>query len=168
MATTEKKIKENVTTEFKSGLTLTRRYDTTIPVLEIRYKDTVGYLSPFRAYRFQVSGTADGQCDMGSSRVTRLTELRTDELLDLARLALYSWARTTYHGDIREVIFSSDLQGLTYGSPLIDWINDEVHEFLINYHTSAENRWKYPPLPPEEKAKENWNKISQFNRQKHS
>lgn len=35
-------------------------------------KATVGYLSPFRGYRFQVSGNFEGQCDCGSTIVTDL------------------------------------------------------------------------------------------------
>lgn len=43
------------------------------PVLEIKVNDkVVGYLAPFRGYRFQVSGTFDGEDDYGSSEVVGL------------------------------------------------------------------------------------------------
>lgn len=34
--------------------------------------DEIGFLSPFRSYKFQVSGTFDGQWDLGSSKVIGL------------------------------------------------------------------------------------------------
>ena len=44
-----------------------------MPVIEVLLDDKcVGYLSPFRKYSFQVSMTAQGQCDMGSSPVVGL------------------------------------------------------------------------------------------------
>ena len=50
-----------------------RMYENFMPVLEIKVNDkVVGYLSPFRGSRFQVSGTFDGQGDYGSSEVVGL------------------------------------------------------------------------------------------------
>lgn len=50
-----------------------RMYENFMPVLEIKVDDTVvGYLAPFRGYRFQVSGTFNGQGDYGSSEVVGL------------------------------------------------------------------------------------------------
>lgn len=50
-----------------------KMYENFMPVLEIKVDDiVVGYLSPFRGYRFQVSATFDGQCDYGSSEVIGL------------------------------------------------------------------------------------------------
>ena len=50
-----------------------RMYENFMPVLEIKVNDkVVGYLSPFRGYRFQVSGTFDGEGDYGSSEVIGL------------------------------------------------------------------------------------------------
>ena len=155
---TEKRIKENIKTEFESGLTLIRRYDTTIPVLEIRYKNTVGYLSPFRRYRFQVSATADGEKDMGSIRViTGLANLGSDELLEQAKLALYDWARCNYHGDIREVIFSRDLLGLIDTDPLISWIKNDVKDYLCGF----EGDWKLEN--PDDHFKEAWEALHKAN-----
>ena len=50
-----------------------KMYENFMPVLEIKVNDkVVGYLSPFRGYRFQVSGTFDGEGDYGSSEVVGL------------------------------------------------------------------------------------------------
>lgn len=39
-----------------------------IPVVEILVEGNVaGYMTPFRGYFFQVSGTYDGECDLGES-----------------------------------------------------------------------------------------------------
>lgn len=44
-----------------------------MPVIEVILNgQCTGYLSPFRRYSFQVSMTAQGQCDMGSSPVVGL------------------------------------------------------------------------------------------------
>ena len=50
-----------------------RMYENFMPVLEIKVNGkVVGYLAPFRGYRFQVSGTFDGDGDYGSSEVVGL------------------------------------------------------------------------------------------------
>lgn len=50
--------------------------DHNMPIATIEYNDgSVGYLSPFRAYKFQVSKTFDGQYDMGSSEVVGLRNI---------------------------------------------------------------------------------------------
>lgn len=49
----------NLTLEGRSG----------IPTLEIKCGDMPYYLTPFRGYRFQVSGSTDGDGDYGSSPV---------------------------------------------------------------------------------------------------
>ena len=50
-----------------------RMYENFMPVLEVKVDDkVVGYLSPFRGYRFQVSGTFEGEGDYGSSEVIGL------------------------------------------------------------------------------------------------
>lgn len=76
------------------------RYE--MPQLEVMLNGTtVGYLSPFRHYCFQVSDTIDGDGDMGSSPVVRLDEVvyyledGTDKavLKGLAMLALSYVAR---------------------------------------------------------------------------
>lgn len=73
-----------------------------MPQLEVMLNGTtVGYLTPFRHYCFQVSDTIDGDGDMGSSPVVRLDEVvnyledGTDKavLKGLAMLALSHVAR---------------------------------------------------------------------------
>lgn len=54
----------NLTLEGRSG----------IPTLEIKVDDRSYYLTPFRAYRFQVSGSKDGDGDYGSSPVLHFRE----------------------------------------------------------------------------------------------
>lgn len=54
---------------------LTLTGDTNIPTLEIICGEHSFYLQPFRAYRFQVSGTPDGMGDYGSSPVIQYREL---------------------------------------------------------------------------------------------
>lgn len=49
--------------------TLTLEGRTGIPTLEIKTDGRSYYLTPFRAYRFQVSGSKDGDGDYGSSPV---------------------------------------------------------------------------------------------------
>ena len=46
-----------------------------IPTLEIKCGDRSYYLTPFRGYRFQVSGSRDGDGDYGSSPVVHYHEL---------------------------------------------------------------------------------------------
>lgn len=56
----------NITTNGKSDM----------PLLEVLVNGQVcGYLSPFRKYRFQISRTIDGECDMGSSAVLGLKNI---------------------------------------------------------------------------------------------
>lgn len=47
--------------------------NTGMPVATIEYNNgDKAYLTPFRAYKFQVSRTFEGQCDLGSSQVIGL------------------------------------------------------------------------------------------------
>ena len=47
-----------------------------MPIAVIDYDDnSKGYLSPFRAYKFQVSGSFEGERDMGSSQVVGLKNI---------------------------------------------------------------------------------------------
>lgn len=62
---------KNLTITF-GALTLEGRSG--IPTLEIRVEDRSYYLQPFRAYRFQVSGSKDGDGDYGSSPVVHFRE----------------------------------------------------------------------------------------------
>ena len=54
--------------------TLTLEGHTGIPTLELKVGDRSYYLTPFRGYRFQVSGTKDGDGDHGSSPVIHYKE----------------------------------------------------------------------------------------------
>lgn len=54
--------------------TLTLEGRTGIPTLEIKCEDRSYYLTPFRGYRFQVSGSRDGVGDYGSSPVIHYKE----------------------------------------------------------------------------------------------
>ena len=71
--------------------------DTGMPVMAvpavIRGHETIGYLSPFRAYRFQVSGNFKGEGDFGSTPVMNLKKYADAEddrvLCSLAELAIY-------------------------------------------------------------------------------
>ena len=51
----------------------------TMPTLKITVTDGDktwnGYLQPFRAYSFQVSGTAEGDCDCGSTAVFNIPQI---------------------------------------------------------------------------------------------
>ena len=66
----------NANTEMKTiefgALTLEGRSG--IPTLEIKCGDRSYYLTPFRGYRFQVSGSTDGDGDYGSSPVIHYKE----------------------------------------------------------------------------------------------
>ena len=66
----------NANTEMKTiefgNLTLEGR--TGIPTLEIKCGDRSYYLTPFRGYRFQVSGSRDGDGDYGSSPVVHFKQ----------------------------------------------------------------------------------------------
>lgn len=74
---------------------------TTMPIVEVicdggRYEK--GYLTPFRGYRFQVSGTKDGQGDCGSSQVVGLGNIvRTLEKCEpIGKEATSIYASNTY------------------------------------------------------------------------
>ena len=62
----------NIQTIEFGNLTLEGR--TGIPTLEIKVEDRSYYLTPFRGYRFQVSGSKDGDGDYGSSPVVHFKE----------------------------------------------------------------------------------------------
>lgn len=54
-----------------------------IPVIEIHIKETgqsVGWLAPFRAYSFQVSGSPTGNIDLGSTHVIGLCNCIIDNI----------------------------------------------------------------------------------------
>ena len=64
---------------------------------------TEGYLTPFRGYRFQVSGTMDGQGDFGSTQVIHFKEFETlsdiaiaEILRSLAMAAIHAFSKSGY------------------------------------------------------------------------
>lgn len=70
----------------------------TMPILELITPDETVYLAPFRWYKFQVSKTADGEWDLGSSMVIefeKLVHLDVEQffntLLTLAYTAVYMY-----------------------------------------------------------------------------
>ena len=69
-----------------------------MPIIELCIDDkTVGYLSPFRGYKFQVSGTLEGQRDIGSSQVIGLGNVwnsRRDETNNKLVSSNLSWEET--------------------------------------------------------------------------
>lgn len=62
-----------------------------VPVLEVRVGNVMGYLSPFRGNKFQVSGVIEGHNDYGSSTMTDLKDANLEILYDLAELALLKY-----------------------------------------------------------------------------
>lgn len=84
----------------------------------------VGYLSPFRGYRFQVSATHDGQVDLGSS-----------DVVGLANLKITSWG----NGTATAVTASNcNLVGITKNL-LQGLMLDAITDFLGYPHSA--NRW---------------------------
>lgn len=89
-----------------------------------------GYLTPFRAYRFQVSGTVDGRWDHGSSPVCDLSELaRMSDgygvLLPHAFIAIARWARAYKLGLDPYAIFG-------YGNVAEKWLEATVEWLKTN------------------------------------
>ncbi len=68
--------------------TFTKRGTPTFEIVMVKNEErkVVGYLTPFRDYRFQISLTNDGQCDIGSTPVVpnMSAELRKADV-DIAR-----------------------------------------------------------------------------------
>lgn len=60
-----------------NNITIRHELDCKIPCvkLETINHTEVGYLMPFRAYRFQVCGNSDGEGDYGSSDIHRMHEV---------------------------------------------------------------------------------------------
>jgi hypothetical protein len=59
-----------------NNITIRHQLNCEIPCIKLESIDhtEVGYLMPFRAYRFQVCGNADGEGDYGSSDVRQMKE----------------------------------------------------------------------------------------------
>lgn len=121
----------NLTLEGRSG----------IPTLELKVEDRSYYLTPFRAYRFQVSGSKDGDGDYGSSPVIHFREsfkelpcsITTGVIDSAARDALYRFCEGG-----REIPFIGTLNHIYYE------FLDESHKWLFgtksNYIVLDEDR----------------------------
>ena len=107
---------------------LTLEGKTGIPTLEIKSGTRSYYLQPFRAYRFQVSGSKDGEGDYGSSPVLHYREffkelpcsITTGIIDSAARDALYRFCEGG-----REIPFIGTLKHIYY-----EFI-DESHKWLF-------------------------------------
>ena len=78
------------------------------PVLEIHnINGTVGYLMPFRFYRFQVCGNKAGICDMGASEIKKLEDIvmwhrNAKFLLKLEAISAINDHLNTSYGDVKK------------------------------------------------------------------
>lgn len=113
----------------------------------------VGYLSPFRNYKFQVSGTFEGDRDIGSSKVVGLGNIwhanksrgdgigyqsnltwfdtKKELLKGQAALALLDFERHDYKvslGSFREIKLSND--ETVWVDNDLDWFIEEVAIYL--------------------------------------
>lgn len=85
-----------------------------------------GYLTPFRAYRFQVSGTITGSGDFGSSPVINLPEIARMQgganiLLPHAQYAVQRWFRE--YGYVNTAhMFSFGSEAEKWFDASIDWL----------------------------------------------
>lgn len=103
---------------------LTLEGKTGIPTLEIKCGDRSYYLQPFRAYRFQVSGSKDGDGDYGSSPVLHYRDtfkgmpcsITTGVIDSAARDALYRFCEGRC------------------GIPFIGTLTNVYYEFLDESH----------------------------------
>ena len=112
------------------------------PTLRVGLSDgkTLGYLTPFRGYRFQVSGNIKGESDIGSTTVCALKDLTSGMMGDLAELAVYKAAGN--YTDIRqENSESPDEVQLIYGrlnfqvkQVLYKWIDEVVMPYLSSHY----------------------------------
>lgn len=112
-----------------------------IPTLELKVGDRSYYLTPFRAYRFQVSGSKDGDGDYGSSPVLHYREafkelpcsITTGIIDSAARDAIYRFCEGG-----REIPFIGTMTNVYYE------FLDESHKWLwgtkSNYMILDEDR----------------------------
>ena len=124
-----------------------------IAVLIDENGNEVGYLSPFRNYKFQVSGTFEGDRDIGSSKVVGLGNIwnanksrgdgigyqsnltwfdtKKELLKGQAALALLDFERHDYKvslGSFREIKLSND--ETVWVDNDLDWFIEEVAIYL--------------------------------------
>lgn len=115
-----------------------------MPVIEVLINDKVtGYLSPFRAYSFQVSRTADGQWDMASSPVIGLRNVLEANAPD-TRGAGYQ-SNLDWYGEAQACLLKGlALQALVEYSSRMDAVLDlGKHSFEKYTDESGEPRSKY-------------------------
>lgn len=68
-------LKNNAELKHAEFIEMTYEGHSNIPTIKITDGVHTGYLSPFRGYSFQVSGTKDGDGDYGSSGIIKFKEL---------------------------------------------------------------------------------------------
>lgn len=86
-----------------------------------------GYLTPFRAYRFQVSGTVNGEGDYGSTPVCNLPELARmvngySVIMPHAFTAIARWARGYRFGLDPYKIFGYDSVAEKWLKATVEWL----------------------------------------------
>lgn len=119
-----------------------------MPIIELCIDDkTVGYLSPFRGYSFQVSETLNGHRDMGSSQVIGLGNIwksRRDETNNKLVSSNLSWDETK-----KEILKGQAMIALSqfqtlkkalikygrFGKKILSteeevWVNDDLDYFI--------------------------------------
>lgn len=99
-----------------------------VPVIEVHVGERTGYLSPFRGYRFQVSGTESGDGDYGSTSVTTLRGLDENVLYDLAELAIVKY-QAYLKNTLKEDVYIQKFLDLDDQYKLVDFIK-ECQEWL--------------------------------------
>ena len=143
--------------------------DNNIPHMKITLTDAEGnkvvkgYLSPFRGYRFQVSGDSHGSGDYGSTTVMDLRDLimrsakpyQASDLLEMmAQQAIYNFIKTTLNMGGEKIVASgidhfsianSDTMG-KFIEESMKWIlrTDDLSEYgVANNHIWSEEHVAY-------------------------
>lgn len=120
-----------------------------MPQLEVMFNGmVVGYLTPFRHYCFQVSGTVDGAGDLGSSPIIKLDEIIINNSRDaslvilkgLAMLALGRMARGFKShvdlGGMTKIPAEDEEIGEEWFTDKLEMYIDKVYTYLYQYQTS--------------------------------
>ena len=97
-----------------------------IPVIIIENEKDIGFMSIFRNYQVQISGTMEGICDMGSSftKSSDFVNISKNILIRHIKECLINNKKSTYSFDI-----------------LFDDIPDDIMEAFINASIEASNHW---------------------------
>lgn len=115
-----------------------------MPVIEVLLNgECTGYLSPFRAYSFQVSRTADGQWDMASSPVVGLRNVLEANAPDTRGSGYQS--NLDWYGEAQACLLKGlALQALVSYSSHMDAVLDlGKHSFESFVNESGEAHSKY-------------------------